>query len=122
MLHKGVDHDISFDTRMFAGVFQFAYLRVGLYFGCVILFTNLFRGEVLNRTLHYYFLAPIRRDVLAAGKFLSALVASVCLFGASVIAAYLTVFMHFGPSSKISCSVGRIVSPRWYALITVWLA
>ena len=74
MWHKGEwNHAIGFDSLMFAGVFQFGYLRLGIYFGCVILFSNVFRGEVLNKTLHYYFLAPIRREVLAAGKFLSSL-------------------------------------------------
>ena len=34
---------------------------------------NLFRGEVLEKSLHYYFLAPLRREVLVVGKFLSGL-------------------------------------------------
>ena len=101
MWYRGAStHGISFDTRIFAGVFQFGYLRVGIYFGCVVLFMNLFRGEVLNRTLHYYFLAPIRREVLAAGKFLSALIASIVLFGLSVTVAYVGMILHFGPQAQ----------------------
>jgi ABC-type transport system involved in multi-copper enzyme maturation permease subunit len=97
MWHKGEwNHAIGFDSQIFAGIFQFGYVRLGIYFGCVILFSNLFRGELLARTLHYYFLAPIRREVLAAGKFLSSLVAATVLFTGSVVLAYLAIFMHFG--------------------------
>ena len=71
--------------------------RVFLFFGCAILFTNLFRGEVLNKTLHFYFLAPIRREVLAAGKYLSGLVAAITLYCLSVALSHVTMYMHFGP-------------------------
>jgi ABC-type transport system involved in multi-copper enzyme maturation permease subunit len=63
----------------FAIIFQFI-LNVVIYFGCVWLFMNLFRGEVLDRSLHYYFLTPVRREVLVAGKYLSALVSAFLVF------------------------------------------
>ena len=44
---------------------MFYYLRAGIFFGCVGIFSNLFRGEMLEKTLHYYFLTPMRRE--AAG-------------------------------------------------------
>jgi ABC-type transport system involved in multi-copper enzyme maturation permease subunit len=87
---------IAEDSMIFAGIFQFFYLKFGIYFGCVAVFTNLFRGEVLERTMHYYFLAPVRREVLLAGKYLAALTASTVLFVGSVALAFLTVSMHFG--------------------------
>ncbi|NIP14358.1 MAG: hypothetical protein GWM88_06365, partial [Pseudomonadales bacterium] len=68
----------------FANAYQFM-LRGLLYFGCVWIFMNLFRGEVLDRSLHYYFLAPIRREVLVAGKFVSGLIATFFFFGFSVL-------------------------------------
>ena len=43
---------------------------------------NLFRGEVVDRSLHYYFLAPVRREVLVVGKYLSGLIATIALFTA----------------------------------------
>ena len=52
-------------AMVYAHVYQFI-LRVVVYAGCVWIFMNLFRGEVLDRSLHYYFLAPIRREVLVA--------------------------------------------------------
>ena len=60
---------------VFATIFQFFYLRLAIFFGCLGIFSNLFRGEVLEKTLHYYFLAPVRREVLLVGKYLAGLIA-----------------------------------------------
>ena len=57
------------DRTIFAGIFQFFYLRLAVFFGCLGMFVYLFRGEMTNRTLHYWFLAPARREVLLAGKY-----------------------------------------------------
>lgn len=67
----------------FASVFQFFYLRLVVFFGCLGIFMNLFRGELLDKSLHYYFLAPIRREAVLAGKFLAGLAAAVVIFAAS---------------------------------------
>ena len=56
------------DSLIFASVFQFFYLRLAIFFGCVGIFTNLFRGELLDKSLHFYLLAPIRREVLLVGE------------------------------------------------------
>ena len=56
------------DSLIFAGVFQFFFLRLAIFFGCVGVFTNLFRGEMLDKSLHFYLLTPLRREVLAIGK------------------------------------------------------
>ena len=64
------------DAIVFAGVFQFFFLRLVIFFGCLGVFMNLFRGEILDKSLHFYFLAPIRREVLMAGKFLAGLLAT----------------------------------------------
>jgi ABC-type transport system involved in multi-copper enzyme maturation permease subunit len=77
--------DFGEDTNIFATVFQFFYLRLAIFFGCVGIFMNLIRGEMLDRSLHYYLLAPIRREVLMAGKFLAGLIASTVIFGVSTL-------------------------------------
>ena len=87
---------IAEDSMVFAGMYQFFYLKFAIYFGCVAVFTNLFRGEMLERTLHYYFLAPVRREVLLVGKYISGLVATSVLFAASVTLAFLSMSAHFG--------------------------
>jgi len=71
------------DSMVFAGVFQFFYLRLAVFFGCLGIFMNLFRGELLDKSLHFYFLAPIRRDILMAGKYLAGLVAATVIFTTS---------------------------------------
>jgi hypothetical protein len=73
--------DFDEDRRVYAGVFQYFYLRVAVFFGCLGIFMNLFRGEMLDKTLHFWFLAPARREVLLAGKYLAGLVAAVLIFG-----------------------------------------
>jgi len=80
---------------MFAVVFQFI-LRGMLYLGAVWVFMNLFRGEVLDRSLHYYLLAPIRREVLVAGKFLSGWIASSAIFVASTWLSMALLFSYNG--------------------------
>ncbi len=82
------------DWAVFAGSFQIFYLRLAVFFGCVGVFMNLFRGEVLAKTLHHYLLAPVRREVLVAGKFLSGLVAAVVLFCAGTLFSFLITASH----------------------------
>lgn len=38
---------------------------------------------MLDKSLHFYFLAPVRREVVMAGKFLAGLVAAVVIFAGS---------------------------------------
>jgi ABC-type transport system involved in multi-copper enzyme maturation permease subunit len=85
---------------MFAGVFQFFFLRLAVFFGCLGIFMNLFRGEVLDRSLHFYFLAPIRREVLVAGKFLAGLVATCVVFVTSELLQIVVFVWHFTPATR----------------------
>jgi ABC-type transport system involved in multi-copper enzyme maturation permease subunit len=72
--------DFTKDRLAFAGMFQFYYLRLAIFFGCLGIFANLFRGEMLDKTLHFWFLAPARREVLLAGKYLAGVIAAVLVF------------------------------------------
>ena len=76
------------DRAIFAGIFQFFYLRLAIFFGCLGMFMYLFRGEMTNRTLHYWFLAPARREVLLAGKYAAGLIASAVIFGGGALLAF----------------------------------
>jgi ABC-type transport system involved in multi-copper enzyme maturation permease subunit len=91
-IHCGLDED----TRMMAKIFQVYYLRLGLFFGCLGLFTWLFRGEIVEKSLHYYFLSPVRREVLVAGKFLAGVVTSALFFGVSVLLSFGIMYGHLG--------------------------
>jgi ABC-type transport system involved in multi-copper enzyme maturation permease subunit len=91
-------HSLGEDSLVFAALFMFYYLRAGIFFGCMGIFSNLFRGEMLEKTLHYYFLTPMRREMLVAGKYLAGLVVALVLFGGSVAASFLLLGKHFGPA------------------------
>ena len=54
--------------EVFANIFEALILRTMVFFGCAWIFMNLFRGEVVDRSLHYYFLSSLRREVLVIGK------------------------------------------------------
>ena len=87
------------DSLIFASVFQFFYLRLAIFFGCVGIFTNLFRGELLDKSLHFYLLAPIRREVLLVGKYLAGLIATVVIFTTSTALQILAMGWHLtGPA------------------------
>ena len=85
---------------LFAGVFQFFFIRLAVFFGCLGIFMNLFRGEVLDRSLHFYFLAPIRREVLMVGKFLAGLLATCVIFVTSELLQNAAFIWHFSPSAR----------------------
>jgi ABC-type transport system involved in multi-copper enzyme maturation permease subunit len=97
-IHQG--NNLGQDSIMFAGVFQFFFLRLAVFFGCLGIFMNLFRGEILDRSLHFYFLAPIRREVLMAGKFLAGLLATCTIFVTSELLQTVAFLWHFPPSVR----------------------
>jgi ABC-type transport system involved in multi-copper enzyme maturation permease subunit len=82
---KATTSGVSFgqDSYIFAGVFQFFFIRLAVFFGCLGIFMNLFRGEMLDKSLHFYLLAPIRREVLVVGKYLAGLLAAGVIFTTS---------------------------------------
>jgi ABC-type transport system involved in multi-copper enzyme maturation permease subunit len=88
------------DSVMFAGVFQFFFLRLAIFFGCLGIFMNLFRGEILDRSLHFYFLAPIRREVIMLGKFLAGLIATCTIFVTSEILQTTAFLWSYRPSVR----------------------
>ncbi len=94
-LHGGAHHGLEEETKVFAGIFQYYYMRVGVFFACAAVFTRSIRGEMIERSLHYYLLAPLRRELLVAGKFAAALIALASLFGAGVGACYFMTLGHF---------------------------
>ena len=99
----GRNCSIEEDTRVLAYTFQIFYLRIGIFFGCMGLFTWLFRGEIVEKSLHYYFLAPMRRELLVAGKFLAGLVTTSLVFASSVLVCFFFVYSHFGSGRPSVC-------------------
>src|SRR3954466_6704137 len=84
--------------EVYAGIYSGLILRTLVFFGCAWVFMNLFRGEVVDRSLHYYFLSPVRREVLLIGKYLSGLIATTALFSITTVASMLILFHWVFPS------------------------
>ena len=90
--------DFEDDRTVLATVFQYFYLRLAIFFGCLGIFMNLFRGEMLDKTLHYWLLAPARRETLLAGKYLAGVAASVIIFGAGTAVCFYGVLWYQNPA------------------------
>lgn len=84
--------------------FVFATLIIGavVFLGSAAIFTTLFRGEFLDRSIHYYLLTPVRREVLVVAKYLAGLVAAVTLFGLSTLISFLLLYVPFGSEQFIT--------------------
>jgi ABC-type transport system involved in multi-copper enzyme maturation permease subunit len=93
-------YNLPDDSVVFAGVFQFFYLRLAIFFGCLGIFMNLFRGEILDKSLHFYFLAPVRRDVLMVGKFLAGLLATCVIFMTSELLQLIVFTGQYSPTAR----------------------
>jgi len=94
--HPHSRHSLGDDSTAYAAMFQFFYLRGAIFFGCVGIFSNLFRAEMLEKTLHYYYLTPLRRELLVAGKYLAGVTMAVVLFAGSAAASFFFIGRHYG--------------------------
>jgi ABC-type transport system involved in multi-copper enzyme maturation permease subunit len=91
---------IENDTLVLAGIIQLYYFRLGIFFACMGIFTWLFRGEMVERTLHYQFLVPVRKEVLVVGKFLAGAIISIALFETAVLACFYLTYSRFGSPGR----------------------
>ena len=94
--HRNGNMDMGEDTGVLAGIVQLYYIRLGIFFGCLGIFSRLIRGEMIERSLHYYLLSPVRREVILLAKFFAGAVASVVLFGIAVIADFVLMYAGYG--------------------------
>lgn len=86
--------------RIYSWIYGGLILRTVVFFGCAWIFMNLFRGELVDRSLHYYFLSPVRREVLIVGKYISGLVTSVVLFTMTTLVCLLLLYFPYFPSES----------------------
>lgn len=108
------------DRTVYATVFQFFYLRLAIFFGCLGIFMNLFRGEMLDKTLHYWFLAPARREVLLAGKYLAGLTAASLIFGLGAILSFWAMAWYQEPAAwRLYWTEQGAVHLAWYTAAAV---
>jgi ABC-type transport system involved in multi-copper enzyme maturation permease subunit len=88
------------ETEALAVLIQIYYVRIGVFFACMGIFTWLFRGEVVQRTLHYQFLVPVRREVLVIGKFLAGCIVAIVLFEVAVLASFYLFYSRYGAAGS----------------------
>jgi len=95
-------------SKIYAILYHSLILRTVIFFGCAWIFMNLFRGELVDRSLHYYFLSAVRREVLVVGKYLSGLITSIVLFTATTVLSMLLLYIpHFYSQSLRYFTEGR---------------
>ncbi len=82
-------------------IFETVFLGAILFFGCLYVFFNLFRGEILERSLHYLLLVPLRRELVVTAKYVAAVAAVALLFMLSTILSYLLIYLPVGVSGAI---------------------
>ena len=85
-------------TQTFGITFQTFTLRMLIFFGTLWAFLNLFRGEVLDRSLHYYLLCPVRRELLTAAKYVAGVIGTFTIFGLSTLVSFVLLYLPFGVS------------------------
>ncbi len=108
------------DRTVFAGIFQYFYLRLAIFFGCLGMFMYLFSGEMSNRTLHYWFLAPAPREVLLAGKYAAGLIASAVIFSGGALLAFIAMtWPHDAVELQAFWNAGGMAHAFWYCAAAV---
>ena len=92
--------NMSSYSTFFAYYYGALILRSVVFFGCAWIFMNLFRGDIVDRSLHFYFLSPVRREVLVVAKYLSGLVTSILLFTGTTLICMLLLYVPQFPSES----------------------
>ena len=113
--------DFNAYSTIYVILYNGLILRTVVFFGSAWIFMNLFRGELVDRSLHYYFLSAVRREVLVVGKYVSGLVTSIVLFTSTTVIAMLLLYLpHFYSQSLRYFTEGRGLSQiLTYAGITI---
>lgn len=113
--------DFNQYSIIYAVLYNGLILRTVVFFGCAWIFMNLFRGEIVDRSLHYYFLSAVRREVLVVGKYISGLVTAIILFTTTTVVAMLLLYVpHFYSQSLRYFTEGQgLTQILTYAGITI---
>jgi len=92
--------DLGDDTNILAEIIQLYYIRLGVFFGCLGIFSRLIRGEMIERSLHFYLLSPVRREILLVAKFVAGSITAILLFGSAIVADFALMYAGFGAAGR----------------------
>lgn len=85
---------------LYANLYNGLIVRTVIFFGCAWLFMNLFRGALLDRSLHYWLLAPVRREVLLVAKYVAGVLAAWGIFSVTVVLSQVLYYVLLGPTLR----------------------
>jgi hypothetical protein len=116
LLFHVMEASIAHDQVIYAVLFRTLILRFVVYFGCVAVFVPLF----LDRSLHYYLLAPMTRRSLTVAKYLSGLTAALVLFNGVTLASWSLMYLAHGPGELVAMisSAHGLLEIGGYLLVT----
>ncbi len=100
-MQRGVRTNFAQALIVFSNLHEGLILRTVIFFGCAWIFMNLFRGEVVDKSLHYYFLSAVKREVLVVGKYLSGLIAACSLFLLTTAGALFFLYLPRGVQANL---------------------
>jgi hypothetical protein len=83
-------------TSHFSQMFHLLILAMVVFFGAAAVFSNAVRREVLERTLHFYFLMPVRREVLMAGLYLGGVLAMGSVVATTTLVSFVLAYLPAG--------------------------
>jgi ABC-type transport system involved in multi-copper enzyme maturation permease subunit len=110
----------SHATTEFAEVFHFFLLRFVVFFANAMIFVRLFRGEILEKSLHFTLLAPLPRLVLVFGKYLGGVLSAVLILVPTTALTYVLVYLPHGSAGiKTMLSAQGLGHLASYSLIVV---
>jgi ABC-type transport system involved in multi-copper enzyme maturation permease subunit len=107
-------------TTEFAEVFHFFLLRFVVFFANAMIFVRLFRGEILEKSLHYTLLAPLTRTVLVIGKYVGGLLSATFILIVTTVSTYVLIYLPHGSAGiQLMLSGKGIANLASYSLIVV---
>jgi len=96
LLDGGIDRmSLSDAATVFAQIYRGFLISLVIFFGSVVIFSTLIRREVRDKTLHYHFLGPVRRDLLMVGKYSAGVLAGWLIFGLSTLVSFAIAYAPF---------------------------
>ena len=112
--------DATHATTEFAEVFHFFLLRFVVFCANAMIFVRLFRGEILEKSLHYILLAPLSRKLLVFGKYLGGVLSATLILMFTTTLTYVLVYLPHGAAGiRLMLSGSGIANLASYLLIVV---
>lgn len=103
---------------LYAQIFRGFILQMIVVFGCVVIFSNLIRREVRDKTLHYHLLAPLSRGVLIGGKYVGGLLAAALIFGSATLLSFLLTYAPYLAIDPVALGAFFGDGPGWWHLLS----